>query len=346
MTRTIGVKGFALAAALALAACEKPAPEATAASIRIYAANELSGDLSIIDGATNAVIATTPLGKRPRGMRLSEDGDSLYVTLSGTPFAGPGVDASTLPPPDKGADGIGVVDLAQGRLTTILRGVSDPDQIEVGPSGKLYVASGDTDAVVVMDPATGAILASIPVAEPEGLKASPDCRFIYVASERENAIAVIDTASDRVTATIPVGMRPRNVAFSPDGRFAYAPAEEDASISMIDTATAKVIRRATVPGTGTRPMGIVLSPDGRRLYVTTGRGATVVALDATSLQSLGSVTVGQRPWGVTLSPDGRRLYAANGPSDDVSVVDTEKMEVLATVKVGTRPWGIAVAPAN
>src|SRR5689334_13829872 len=75
---------------------------------RIYVTNENSGDLSVIDSATNEVIATVPLGKRPRGIHASPDGKAVYVALSGSPIGGPNVDESKLPPPDKKADGIGV----------------------------------------------------------------------------------------------------------------------------------------------------------------------------------------------------------------------------------------------
>ena len=59
--------------------------------------------MTVIDSATNEVIATVPLGKRPRGIHASPDRKTIYVTLSGSPIAGPGVDESTLPPPDKSA---------------------------------------------------------------------------------------------------------------------------------------------------------------------------------------------------------------------------------------------------
>src|SRR4051812_29464794 len=87
----------------------KPAPATPAAAaatppaappkLRVYVTNETSGDLTIINGDTQAVLATAPLGKRPRGIQASPDGKSLYVALSGSPPAGPGVDPKTLPPP-------------------------------------------------------------------------------------------------------------------------------------------------------------------------------------------------------------------------------------------------------
>src|SRR5215831_8786594 len=50
--------------------------------IRVYVTNETSGNLTIINGDTQAVMATAALGKRPRGIQPSPDGKSLYVALS------------------------------------------------------------------------------------------------------------------------------------------------------------------------------------------------------------------------------------------------------------------------
>ena len=64
--------------------------------------------------------ARIPVGKRPRGIKLSRDGKTLYVALSGSPRGGPGVDESKLPPADRAADGVGVVDVASRKLVRTL----------------------------------------------------------------------------------------------------------------------------------------------------------------------------------------------------------------------------------
>src|SRR4051812_4999976 len=91
------------------------APAAWAAP-RLYVSNEDGGDVAVIDTGSDTVVTTIPVGKRPRGVKLSPDGKLLYVALSGSPRGGPGVDESKLPPPDRAADGIGVVDLKAGKL--------------------------------------------------------------------------------------------------------------------------------------------------------------------------------------------------------------------------------------
>jgi YVTN family beta-propeller protein len=313
---------------------------------RVLVTNERSGTLSVIDGASRKVIATVPLGKRPRGMKTSPDGKLLYVALSGSPIAGPGVDASKLPPADKGADGIGVVDLASLKLLRILRGVSDPEQLAVSGDGKrLYIASEDTGRAIVLDAATGKQLASLSVGgEPEGVTLSPNGRFVYMSSEEDHQIAVIDTTSNKVVATFEVGQRPRFTEFSDDGAFAFVSGENDGTITIADARQHRVLRVIKLDGAMTRPVGMAVSHDGKRLYTVTGRARNLLAVDIATGKVAASVEVGTRPWGVAISPDGKTLFTANGSSNDVSVVDVATFKVEARIAVGDSPWGALIVP--
>ena len=310
----------------------------------VYVTNELSGDLTVIDPATHSAIATVPLGKRPRGIQVSPDGSQLYIALSGSPISPPGIDESTLPPPDRTADGIGVVDVKVLTLARILRGPSDPEQTSVSRDGaRLYVANEDRGTASVLEIISGQTIAEFEVGgEPEGVTTSPDGRFVYITSEEDNQVSVIDTTTNRLVRQFAVGARPRDSAFSPDSAHAYVTAENDGTVSVVDTSTHTVVETIQLTGENVRPKGIVVSPDGHRVYVTTGRGGTVVAIDTKTNKPIGVVAVGTRPWGIGLSPDGTRLYTANGPSNDVSVVDTSTLTVLTKVPVGQSPWGVAV----
>jgi len=112
-----------------------PAPPPPKAPYYVYVTNEPGGDLTIIDGGTDETVATVPLGKRPRGVRVSPDGTKLFVALSGSPIAGPGVDESKLPPADKAADGIGIFDIAERKVVRVLHGGSDPEQTALSKDG-------------------------------------------------------------------------------------------------------------------------------------------------------------------------------------------------------------------
>lgn len=67
---------------------------------------------------------------------------------------------------------------------------------------------------------------------------------------------------------------------------------------------------------------IILSPDQTRLYVANTTSGTVSVLNATSLASIATVTVGVEPVGLAVRPDGLQVWVSNHVSDSVSVIDT------------------------
>jgi YVTN family beta-propeller protein len=311
-----------------------------AAGTRAYVTNEFSGDLTIIDLAASKVAGQAPLGKRPRGIALSPDHRLLYIALSGSPVGGPGVDETKLPPPDKGADGIGVFDIAQNRLVRVLRGVSDPENVAVSPRGdRLYVASEDTGQLVALDAASGRVVAKAPVGdEPEGVRLSPDGSLVLVTSEAGDSVAVVDARSLEVLRRVRVGQRPRSLLFL--GGRAYVQGEADASLTAFDPADGRQTWRVTFDGENVRPMGLAAANGA--LYVTTGRGGELLRVDPANGAVTGRVRVGERPWGLAATPDGRLVLTANGPSNDVALVDATSMKVVARYPAGNRPWGVVV----
>jgi YVTN family beta-propeller protein len=311
----------------------------------VYVTNETSGDLSIIDPVKMEVITTVPLGKRPRGIHASPDRKTIYVALSGSPIAGPGVDESKLPPPDKTADGIGVFDVQQRKMLRLIQSGSDPENFDLSKDGsQIFVSNEDDAKVSVVDVASGKVVKAFPIGEePEGVKVSPDGKFVYVTSENTGTISVLDTTSSRLIKTFKVGHRPRSVAFLPDGSRAYVNAENDGGVVIIDAVKHEALQTISLGQPGViKPMAVLLSSDAKKLYVSTGRGHKVFVIDTATNQVSGSFEVGERPWGIALSPDGKILYTANGPTGDVSVVDLATQTVTKKIKASGGPWGVIV----
>ncbi len=344
------MKYFLLTAALVLAGCSKTASDVhiavgPASGYRIYVSNEISGDLSIIDSNTLEVVSTIPLGKRPRGIHPSPDGKTIYVALSGSPPAPPGVDESTLPPPDHSADGIGVFDIAQNKMVRTLKAGSDPENFDVSHDGKtIYVSNEDASGISFIDVASGELTKTIKTGEePEGVTVSPDGKLVYSTNEEDGTVSVTDAAAGTLLKTFKVGRRPRNVVFLTGQPRAYVNAENDGAIYEIDTVKQDMILKIPLGTPGEiKPMGMALSLDASKLYVSTGRGHMVFVVDTVKNIPTGSFEVGQRPWGLALSPDGKTLFTANGPSNDVSVVDLATQKVTKKIKTTGGPWGVVV----
>src|SRR3954468_15031717 len=97
--RILGAFALPLAGGFCLASISA----SQAKGFSIFVTNERSNDVSVIDGETNAVVATIPVGKRPRGIHPSPDGKHIYLVESGSPRMAPGVETERAPA-DKTAD--------------------------------------------------------------------------------------------------------------------------------------------------------------------------------------------------------------------------------------------------
>jgi YVTN family beta-propeller protein len=326
---------------LLLTACHEPVE-------RVYVSAEQSGEVVVVDPQAARVVARIPVGKRPRGLKLSRDGKQLYVAKSGSPRGGPNIDESKLPPADRAADGIGVVELASAKLVRTLPGGQDPETFDFTPDGRaLYIANEETAELSKLDVASGKITQRIAVGrQPEGVSVRPDGAEVYVTCEEDNEVVAVSTNKGQVLAHIPVGKRPRAIAWSADSRNAYVTNELDGTLSRIDAQQHKLIETLSLAAPSLpeqRPMGILRAADGKRLYVSTGRGGGIAQVQAEPFKRENTIhPVGARPWGIAQSPDGKRLYTANGPSNDLTIVDLASGQ-MKHVEIGGSPWGVVAA---
>lgn len=316
---------------------------------RVYVSNEDGHTVSVFDTERGEVIATIAVGKRPRGLKLTPDGSTLFVALSGLPKCPPSVpdEQCAKMERDLKADGVAVIDTATRKVIKVLQAGSDPEQFALSPDGKrLFVANEDIAQTSVLDVESGAVVARIQVGrEPEGVGISPNGQWVLVSNESDNSVSVIDARALKVVSSVTVGKRPRDMAFTADGKAAYVSGELDASLYRMNVPTGPV-ERVLQLRPDAKPMSVLLDAKRNRLYLSTGRGGTVAVIDVTSAPKLiKEIPVGKRPWGIALSADGRFLYTANGPSNDMSIVDTSTLTTIKTVSAGKSPWGVTVGPA-
>ncbi len=295
----------------------------------------------MIDLSSRKVVSTLPVGKRPRGIRVSSDGALVFAAVSGSTPSAPGQDESLLPPPDRAADGIAVIDTQQ-RSVRVLASGPDPESFDFSRDGaQLYVSNEDAATASFVDLRSGAIT-SVPVGEePEGVTTHPSGSVVYVTTENDAQVDVVDVSSRKRISRIEVGKRPRSVTFTPDGSRAFVANENDGTITVVDARGHKPLKSISIKFPGARPMGSALSPDGKRLYVSLGRARAVAVIDTMRDEVVHIVEeVGARPWGIGTTADGR-IITANGPSNDVTIIEPTTW-ALQKIPVGTFPWGVAL----
>jgi YVTN family beta-propeller protein len=192
-----------------------------------------------------------------------------------------------------------------------------------------YVLNPGRDMVSVLDTATNALTATIPVGRfPRGVAVRPDGRRVYVTNYDDATVSVIDGGTNSVVATVPVLPGPRWVAAGPDGSMVYvAHVTRPGYISVLDTRTDQVIDTVEV---GNFLAGIAPSLDGKRLYVAgtwleqerrlcTLPSPLILYCDiplyvvgmTPPRHTLSFRAIGDYLEGVAVSPDGRTIYVAD-----------------------------------
>lgn len=284
---------------------------------QLWVANAGSGTVSVIDPSTNTVTSTLTLSTTVGDVAFSDDGSLGFVSVPGldrvsrfdvpsgfqlTPLGATQADQllgttdGQLFVSALGSSSISAVDPTTGVLNHTYTAGTDP----LGMAGALdasavYVANRTSDTVSVLDPATGAIVATIPLNTgdfPVDLTLSPNGKKLYVVNHFGNSITVIDTATRTITNTIAIGSGPQGIAISPDGQRLYVSDFDDDAVLVIDAATESVITSIVVPGS---PNGVVASPDGTAVYVTAYNGGNVAVIDTSTNLVVATISVGSLP---------------------------------------------------
>jgi YVTN family beta-propeller protein len=292
---------------------------------RVLVSNEGSGTVSMIE--RNAVVATIPVGNRPRGIAVAPDGKHAYVAL--------GKD-----------DAVAVIDIATRRTVDRIPVGADPEQVAISPDGRtIYVSNEALDSATAVAVNGHALRFRVAVGrEPEGVSVNPNGAKVYVTGESDASVTVLDAVTGKSLSVFHVGARPRFMEFAPSGEWALVTAENGGTVHVIDVRRDTVVATIVIGDTATKPTGIAISPNGRYGYIANGRANQVTIVDVPARAIIGAIPVGQRPWGVALSRDGSTLYVANGRSNNISVVSTAQRRVTQTIAVGERPYTAVVVP--
>ena len=277
-------------------------------------------------------------------------------TVAGVIRVAPGPQAGAITPDgtmgwvtSTNTNSITLIDMATDAVAgAIPISAGPPQYVAFTPDGRYaYVSVYDElrhtgNAVVVVDTASRAVVASIPAEKfPYAIAVSPDGRKLYVPNHDVNLVSVVDTATNTVIQKISVKPNPHSVAFSINGRRAYVANHASNLVTVLDTKNGAILAEIPV---GRSPHSIAMSPDRSRVYVVNYDADSVSVIDPAANTVTATIPVQREPQNVAFAPDARHAYVVNDGSNTVSVIDTATNQVTATVGVGQDPTHVFLAP--
>jgi YVTN family beta-propeller protein len=279
--------------------------------------------------AEPSVVATVPVGKRPKSVTMSPDGKVAYIANL------------------QGGD-VSVFDVATRTVTGSIPIEAGPPQfVAFSPDGgrayvSVYTENNSINGVVVVDTASQSVVTTVPVGKhPFALAVTPDGKEIFVPCHDDGRLYVLSASENKVISQIPVEPNPHFVTFTSDGRSAYVANHESNLISVVDVASRQV--SATIP-VGRSPHSLALAPDGRKAYVVNYDGGDVSVVDTVAREEIAHIGVGANPQSVAFAPDGRHAYVVNDGANNLSVIESQTEKVTSTVPLGASPTVVAVTP--
>lgn len=283
----------------------------------VYATNNGSSTVSVINASTNTVIATTsvPAGSITN-LAVRPNNDKVYVVSQNTntiqvlSTAGPSY-------PVIGSFAVGTT----------------PIDVAFSPNGaNAYVTNFGSQSLSVINAATNTVTSTIPLHEgPRGVVATnvPGVGlrvYVALAGASNNEIAEVNPATGTVNYLNLGGGGPFFVAATPDGTRIYASLSISSQTAALSTSPFSLL--TTIADAGGSPFGIAVAatPTGNRVFTAdsngNGFGYDVTRIDVASNTFLGQLFVSKKPKGVAASPNGTRVYVAASGQARVNVIDT------------------------
>jgi YVTN family beta-propeller protein len=321
---------------------------ATATSIpvshadRVYAAEQFSNTVSVIDPASNALLGVIRLGDpQPGNFSPLYRGQLLVHGMGFSP------DRRTLAVVSVGSNAVTFIDTATNTVKHTTYVGRSPHEAFFTPDGReVWVTVRGEDYVSVLDGTTYAETGRVKTPGGPGMTIfSPDGQYGYICSSFNPELVVIDTRSHHEVARVsqPSPFCP-NIAATPDGTQVWYTLKDVGKTVAINARppfnTLKVIDTGPI----TNHVNFADNVAGQFAYVTVGGLSEVLVFRRSDFSRVAAIPVGKLPHGVWPSGDGTRVYVGLENEDAMTAIDTMSNKVIATIPIGQAPQAVAYVP--
>ncbi|WP_158816778.1 YncE family protein [Methylocapsa sp. S129] len=309
---------------------------------RVYAAEQFSNTVSVIDPADNKLLGLIRLGD-PSPMNFSP----LYkgqVLVHGMGFS---PDHRTLAVVSIGSNSVTFIDTATNAVKHTTYVGRSPHEAFFTPDGKeVWVTVRGENYIAVLDGATYEEKTRIVVPNGPGMQIfSPDGQYGYICSSFNPEIDIVSVADHAI-----VGKAAQaspfcpNIAATPDGSQVWFTLKDSGKTQVFDARPPFSVLKTLDTGPITNHVNIVRNAQGQFAYVTVGGLNEVQVFRTDDFTKVATIPVGKLPHGIWPSGDGSRVYVGLENDDKMIAIDTLTNKVIASVPIGQAPQAVVYVP--
>jgi YVTN family beta-propeller protein len=279
---------------------------------RIYVVNVGSGNVSVIDGATDRVVATVPTDTRPYAIGIDTALHRAYVT-------------------NTFSDKVTVIDGATNSAQQVPVGSKDFVETDARRRRAFFISYEDP-ALTMLDANRAIHREDLGLSHPWGLAIDEQRGIVYVTEIGKDTLVAYhedDGKTDRVATR----SMPDAVAVDESANKVYVANYAADSVTVIDGATMKPVATVAV---GHLPQALAV--DGKRhlVFVANTHSNNVTVIDGATDRALATIATGTNPYAVAVDPESGDAYVANYGSHPLTKLDLKRFSLLLRPIQGSR----------
>ena len=310
---------------------------------RVYAADQTSNTVSVIDPSSNKLLGVIRLGNPvPGALQPLYRGQLLVHGLGYSP------DGKTLAAVSIASNSVTLIDTASNKGKGTIYVGRSPHEAFFTPDGhELWVTVRGEDYVSVIDPVQMKETRRIEMANGPGMTMfGPDGKYGFVCSSFTPELAVVEAASHQIIKRLPQASPfCPNIAVSPENDEIWITLKDVGKVQVFSAKPPFAQTALLETGPITNHVNFVNNRNGKFAYVTIGGMNEVKAFRRGATPELiATIPVGDLPHGLWPSGDGSRVYVAFENGGAAAVIDTLTNTVMTNVPIGQTTQALVYVP--
>lgn len=310
---------------------------------RVYAADQTSNTVSVIDPSNNEMLGVIRLGDPvPGALSPLYRGQLLVHGLGFSP------DSKTLAVVSVASNSITLIETATNKVKSVIYVGRSPHEAFFTADGReLWVTVRGENYVSVIDPGQGKEIRRIAVANGPGMTMfGPDGKYGFVCSSFTAEVAVIEAASHNIVQRLPQASPfCPNIAVTPENDEVWITLKDVGKVQVYSAQPPFAQKQLLETGPITNHVNFLNNANGKFAYVTIGGANEVKVFRRDSQPRLvATIPVGSLPHGIWPSGDGTRVYVALENGGAVVAINTLTNQVVASIPIGETTQALVYVP--